>query len=114
MTAYLHKAAPRACQGPPRNEEPTEALAGTGGFGDQSKTRNSDSESTPVTEQQGAADAKRFVTLRARLALAGWTLSRSSAVDGLAVFLACRWNMPRELASLDAVAAFADRVGAPQ
>ncbi len=75
MAAYLHKAAPRACQGPPRNEEPTEALAGTGGFGDQGKTRNSDSESTPATEQQGAADSKRFATLRARLALAGWTLT---------------------------------------
>ena len=49
-----HKPAPRACQGPPRNEEPTEALAGTGGFGDQNKTNNPDSEATPATEQQGA------------------------------------------------------------
>ncbi len=110
---YLDKPAPRASQLPPRNEEPTEALAGTGGFGGQGKTRNSDSESTPSTEQQGAADSKRFATLRARLALAGWTLSCASAADGPAVFLAIRWNMPRELASLDAVAKFADMVGAP-
>jgi hypothetical protein len=114
MTAYLHKAAPRACQGPPRNEEPTEALAGTGGFGDQGKTRNSDSESTPATEQQGAADSKRFATLRARLALAGWTLTRTSAADSPVVFFATRWNKPRELAGLDAVAKFASMVGAPE
>ena len=44
---------------------------------------------------------------------AGWTLSCASAADGPAVFLAIRWNMPRELASLDAVAKFADMVGAP-
>jgi hypothetical protein len=64
-----------------------------------------------ATEQ---ADSKRFAGLRARLALAGWVLSRTSADDGPVVFFATRWNMPRELPGLDAVAAFADRVGAPR
>jgi hypothetical protein len=59
------------------------------------------------------AERKVFTTLRARLALAGWTLSRAATVDGATAFLAIRWNMPRELASLDAMAAFADMVGAP-
>lgn len=52
----------------------------------------------------------RFATLRARLMLAGWTLTRSDASDGPVIFYACRWNMPRELADLAAVEAFADRV----
>jgi hypothetical protein len=66
-----------------------------------------------VAEATQAESDKAFATLRARLALAGWSLLRTSSEDGPAVFFACRWNMPRELASLEAVAEFADRVGAP-
>lgn len=61
---------------------------------------------------QPADDCKRFATLRARLALAGWGLIRTDASDGPPIYFATRWNMPRELADLAAVEAFADRVGA--
>lgn len=66
-----------------------------------------------AAEPRTHADAKRFATLRARLALAGWVLSRTEPGDGLPAFLAVRWNMPRELADLAAVERFADLVGAP-
>jgi hypothetical protein len=81
------------------------------GFRDQGTEDRLDCQTVAATEQ---ADAKRFAGLRARLALAGWALSRTSAADGPVVLFATQWNMPRELASLDAVAEFADRVGAPQ
>lgn len=81
------------------------------GFRDQGTADRPDCQTVAATEQ---ADAKRFAGLRARLALAGWALTRTNAADGLVVFFATRWGMPRELASLDAVATFADRVGAPQ
>lgn len=63
---------------------------------------------------QHADDCKRFATLRARLALAGWGLIRTYNSDGAPICFATRWNMPRELACLSAVEAFADRVGAPR
>ena len=56
---------------------------------------------------------KIFATLRARLALAGWSLIRTCPTDGPVLYIAVRWGMPRELVSLDAVTEFADRVGAP-
>ena len=84
---------------------------GRGGLRDQGKANEGDCPTMDDTEQ---ADAKRFTTQRARLALRGWVLTRTSAADSPVVFFATRWNKPRELASLDAVAAFADRVGAPQ
>lgn len=62
---------------------------------------------------EASSDGKRFATLRARLALAGWALTRTSAADGPVAFFATRWNMPRELADLAAVERFADLVGAP-
>jgi hypothetical protein len=62
-----------------------------------------------------AATVKRFATLRARLALAGWALTRTEAgADSPPRFYASRWNMARELADLAAVDRFADRVGAPK
>lgn len=96
---------PAAVGSPTKDEAPR--LAGTAGFRDQGKADNPDSEATPTAEQQ-AADAKRFATLRARLALAGWALSGTPA----GTFHATRWGMVRELASLDAVVEFTDRVGA--
>lgn len=67
----------------------------------------------PIADPSADTDDKTFATLRARLAMRGWSLSRTSAADGPVVYFAARWNMPRELASLEAVAEFADRVGAP-
>lgn len=81
------------------------------GFRDQGTADVADCPGTAPDEQD---DGKRFATLRARLALRGWALTRTNAADGPVVFFASRWDMPRELQSLDAVAEFADRVGAPQ
>lgn len=80
------------------------------GFWGQEQVHNADCQCT-ATEAQ--ADEKRFATLRARLGSRSWMLSRSHAADGNVVYAATRWNMARELANLDAVAAFADMVGAP-
>ena len=87
-------------------------LAGAAGYRDQGKTDNSDCADDPAGDQPGATDCKRFATLRARLALAGWGLIRTDPSDGAPIYFATRWNMPRELADLAAVKAFADRVGA--
>lgn len=60
-----------------------------------------------------AATVERYATLHARLALAGWALTRTEAgADAPPRFHASRWNMARELADLAAVEQFADRVGA--
>jgi hypothetical protein len=87
----------------------TRELGSGAGFRGQGTADGADCPGTAPGEQ----DDKRFATLRARLALAGWALSRIDAGDGLPVFLAVRWNMPRELADLAAVERFADLVGAP-
>ena len=83
------------------------------GSTDQDKSASPDSAGPQADEQLGADNGKRFSTLRARLALAGWELSKANAGDALDVFYASRWNMARELHGLAAVATFADRVGAP-
>lgn len=61
----------------------------------------------------GADSHKTFATLQARLALAGWALTHTDVGDGSATYFASRWNLARDLDSLEAVAQFADRVGAP-
>ena len=71
----------------------------------------------PAINSPGATDCKRFATLRACLALAGWGLIRTDPCDGAPSYFATRWNMPRglaDLADLATVAAFADRVVAPR
>lgn len=72
---------------------------------DQGKTDSSDCDDLD-------ANRKIYLTLRARFALAGRALSRTAAGDGAVTYAASRWNMARELVTLDAVAEFADRVGA--
>lgn len=57
---------------------------------------------------------KTFATLRARAALAGFTLCTMTETDGLCFYLLSRWGMSRPLADLDAVAVFLRQVGAPQ
>lgn len=59
------------------------------------------------------ADRKAFQTLRARLALAGHTLSRTEATDGSCSYFVSRWGMVRELRDLQAVEAFAKKAGGP-
>lgn len=65
-----------------------------------------------AADQLDADGGKRFSTLRARLALAGWVLTRNDAVS--ATFTASRWGRSTAvLGDLAAVDAFAGRVGAP-
>ena len=63
-------------------------------------------------ENTGNCAEKRFATLRARLALAGFELSRTDASDGPMRYFVTRWSLVRELHNLTAVQAFAEQVGA--
>lgn len=64
----------------------------------------------PIFEQP-AHDGKRFATLRAYLALKGYSLHRTAAGDGPVCFYITRWGMARELRDLAAVARFLDQAG---
>ena len=57
-------------------------------------------------------DGKRFATMRALLALKGYSLSRTHGDDGPVCFHVNRWGMVRELRNIAAVRAFAQQVGA--
>ena len=60
----------------------------------------------------GAGADKAFLTLRALLALMGYSLSRTHGDDGPVCFHVNRWGMVRELRDIAAVRAFAEQVGA--
>ena len=62
--------------------------------------------------EQRADDGKRFATLRALLALKGYSLSRTHGDHGPVCFHVNRWGMVRELRDIAAVRAFAQQVGA--
>lgn len=68
-------------------------------------------QSVSVNSATSVADEKAFHTLRAHLALAGHTLSRTDASDGARDYFVSRCIFVRELPDLDAVAAFAKQVG---
>ncbi len=53
---------------------------------------------------------KEFATLQARCALAEVTLHKLENDHGNVVYIVSRWALTRELADLDAVAAWLDRV----
>lgn len=57
---------------------------------------------------------KTVATLRARAALAGWTLASFTDADGQTAYTLCRWGMARTLPDLAAVALFLRQVGAPE
>ena len=59
----------------------------------------------------GAGADKAFLTLRALLALTGYSLSRTAASDGPVGFYVTRWGMARELHDSAAVERFFDEVG---
>ena len=42
-------------------------------------------------------DDKRFVTLRAAAALAGFELLRTDPIDGQVRYLGCKWGVVREI-----------------
>ena len=102
MTTTTHGAKPGAVT--PKNDEPRRLVGSGAGFRGQVQAEDLDCANT-------TAQRKRFNTLRARLALAGWVLNSIAVEDGPVTYLASRWGMTRDLASLDAVAMFADRVG---
>ena len=61
-----------------------------------------------------AVDCKTFATLRARAALACFTLCTMTETDGLCFYLLSRWGMSRTLPDLAAVVVFLRQVGAPE
>lgn len=101
-------AASAGLSNPTNDDAPGDQAEGIKG---QAKTDNRDSVAA-ATDQQAITDRKRFSTLRARLALAGYALSRIDASDGAVIYRASRWGMARMLDSLVDVESFAARVGA--
>jgi hypothetical protein len=63
-----------------------------------------------IIEQPANAD-KRFDTLRAHLALKGYSLHRTAAGDGPVCFYITRWGVACELRDLAAVAQLLEQVG---
>jgi hypothetical protein len=61
--------------------------------------------------EQSTDDGKRLATLRAHLALKGYSLHRTAAGDGPVCFYVTRWGLVRELCDLAAVAQFLEQVG---
>lgn len=57
---------------------------------------------------------KTFATLRARAALAGFTLGTMTETDGLGFYLLSRWGMSRTLPDLGSVAVFLRQLGIPE
>ena len=74
----------------------------------------------PVTDAAPAAapcdptQTKTFAVLRARAALAGFSLCTMTETDGLCFYLLSRWGMSRTLPDLAAVVVFLRQVGAPE
>ena len=66
----------------------------------------------PRNSATGDGADKAFLTLRAQLALKGYSLSRTHCDDGPVCFHVNRWGMVRELRDISAVRAFAQQVGA--
>lgn len=56
---------------------------------------------------------KAFATMRARLALVGYTLARSDPKDGHQALYVTRWGLVKALASLEEVERLAVQLGAP-
>lgn len=98
-------APPTAGLSPPQDDEGPRA-GERRAFKGQGEGDSSDCADTGTTPQ-----CKRLATLRAELALAGWTLTETPGAEHGA-FIATRWGMARDLRGLDDVAAFARRVGA--
>lgn len=68
---------------------------------------------TTATQLLPALERKAWATLQARLALAQFKADVIEGDNGRPLFVVSRWTLTRAFDSLDAVAAFADRVGAP-
>ena len=66
----------------------------------------------PAAPPACLTEGKAFATLRARAALAGFTLSVMTDADGLCLYLVSRWGMSRTLPDLAGLVAFLRKVGA--
>ena len=83
---------------------------------------NSGGNSAAHGQPSAAADAvadraqagKTLATLRARAALAGWTLHSFTDAGRPPAYTLCRWGQSRTVASLADVARFLRQVGAPE
>lgn len=65
----------------------------------------------PASGTAEVESTKRFATLAARLALAGYQLHAVLEADSnVSAYLVSRWNLARELDCIDAVERFADEV----
>ena len=92
--------APAGLSPPQKDESP--GLAGGGAIDGQGQGDTLDC-------ADAAAQRKRFTTLRARLALAGWVLT-ATPHSPYGAFTVTRWGMVRDLATLADVAVFTNRV----
>jgi hypothetical protein len=72
---------------------------------------NSAFESSFENHSAANEERKSFATLRARFAIAGHSLSRTTAPDGSIVYLATRWGLVRQLPTIEAATAFLLRIG---
>ncbi len=75
---------------PPQVGAPQAGGDGEGRGRDQGKTDSPDCAVQQPGDQPGAEDGKRFATLRARLALTSWSLTRTDAGDGPVTYYATR------------------------
>jgi hypothetical protein len=100
-----------ACDAHPRLDRPTESdkacVASAGQVGDHGIADNGDSAARIAVEQPD----KEFVTLRARLALAGFELHIVNGDGGGTAYLVQRWSMNKVLPDQAAVREFAERAG---
>lgn len=71
-------------------------------------------EATPAAASCDPWQTKTFASLRARAALAGFTLCAMTVTDGLCLYLLSRWGLSRTLPDLAAVAVFLRLVGASE
>ena len=118
---HIH-GAPGAGLSTPTSDEAS--TAGTvRGLWDQGNTTRSEyaaAADCPATSQQNPtlggnpavdADRKRFATLQARAALAGVALSRTEDDRGHEVYIASKWALTKQLASLAEVEDLLVRIG---
>lgn len=81
-----------------------------------SNTGNSAAQGQPSAAADAVADqaqaGKTLATLRARAALAGWTLHSFTDAGCLLAYTLCRWGQSRTVDSLAGVALFLRQVGA--
>lgn len=70
-----------------------------------------DAHDSSTTRPEAVAADKTFATLQARAALAGVALSRLDDDRGKPMFVASKWALTRQLASLEEVASFLTKIG---